>query len=399
MNIFEHISQENKKETAPLAHKLRPKKLEDILGQEHILAKDKPLYKAIAEDRLRSIILYGPPGTGKTTLAEIIASQTKSAFERINATTSGVKDIKEVVETAKLRLMNSKKTIVFIDEIHRFNKSQQDALLPHVEDGTITIIGATTENPAFEVNKALLSRSIVFTLRNLNETHIKKILEKAISIENISITKTALQKLSEMTLDVRTALNMLELLGKEIDDEAVEQLLSSNPIIYDKTGEEHYNNISAYIKSIRGSDADAAIYYLGRMLAGGEDPKYIARRMVIAASEDIGNADPQGLVIAMAASNAVDFIGMPECRIPLAQATAYLAKAPKCNAAYDAINMAMGDATLPIKSIPVHLKNVAPYEEAKIGYKYPHDYPNAQVEQQYLPDELLHKKYYSPKGL
>ncbi|MCL1924138.1 MAG: replication-associated recombination protein A [Defluviitaleaceae bacterium] len=394
MNIFEHVSEKNKKESYPLAHKLRPQSLEDILGQEHILGKDKPLYKSIMEDRLRSIILYGPPSTGKTTLAEVISKQTKSSFERLNATNSGVSKIKEIVEAAKLRLVNSKKTVVFIDEIHRFNKSQQDALLPHVEDGTITIIGATTENPAFEVNKALLSRSIVFTLKNLEEKHIKKIIEKAITLENINITEEALLKLSKSTLDIRTALNMLELLGKNINEESVTELLASNPIIYDKAGEEHYNNISAYIKSIRGSDANAAIYYLGRMLAGGEDPKYIARRMVIAASEDIGIADPQGLVLAMAAANAVDFIGMPECRIPLAQATIYLAKAPKCNASYNAINMAMKDAEIPIKNIPVHLKNVAPYEESKIGYKYPHDYPNAQVEQQYLPDELLGKKYF-----
>ena len=394
MNIFEHLSKENKKENFPLAHKLRPQNLEDILGQEHILAKDKPLYKAIKEDRLRSIIFYGPPGTGKTTLAEVIANTTKSVFERINATTSGVKDIKEAVETAKIRLINSKKTIIFIDEIHRFNKSQQDTLLPYVEDGTITIIGATTENPAFEVNKALLSRSIVFTLKNLDENHIREILKKAVTEENISITETALEKLSKTTLDIRTAINMLELLGNNIDDKMVDELLASNPIIYDKVGEEHYNNISAYIKSIRGSDVDASIYYLGRMLTGGEDPKYIARRMVIAASEDIGNADPNGLVVAVAAANAVDFIGMPECRIPLAQATIYLAKAPKCNASYNAINMAMQDAKLPIKNIPVHLKNVAPFEEDKIGYKYPHDYPNAQVEQQYLPDEFLGKQYY-----
>lgn len=406
MDIFEYQYNNKIEASQPLAAKVRPKTLEDFVGQHNILGKSTVLYNAIKNDNLLSIILYGPPGCGKTTIAKIISTNTKSHFVTLNATTSGVKDIKEIVQNAKDRLsFSEKKTIVFIDEIHRFNKSQQDTLLPYVEDGVITIIGATTENPYFEVNKALLSRSTVFSFTSLTDENILEILNRAVKITGIKIENSALKLLAELSGgDARYALNGLELAfkatainpGSIISVDNLKAALQT-PIKYDKNGEDHYNTISAFIKSLRGSDPDAAIFYLGRMLAAGEDPKFIARRIVIAASEDVGNADPQALVIATAAAQSVSFIGMPESRIILAQATIYIATAPKSNSSYNAINEAIKDATKPI-TIPPHLKNINLYEDS-LEYKYPHNYPNGFVQQQYMPNELLGNNYYRPKNI
>ncbi|MBQ3615431.1 MAG: AAA family ATPase [Anaerotignum sp.] len=419
MDLFEYNRSLQGGQDAPLAARMRPVTLEEFVGQEHIVGKGKLLYRAIKSDRLSSVVFYGPPGTGKTTLAKIIANTTKSKFRQINATTAGIKDIKETVEDAKADLgMYGTKTILFIDEIHRFNKSQQDALLPHVEDGTLVLIGATTENPYFEVNKALVSRSIVFELHQLEDKDIKKLLhraltdvEKGMGAYNAEMDEDAMNFLANTANgDARTALNALELAvlttdpedGKiHITLEVAEECIQKRALNYDKDGDNHYDTISAFIKSMRGSDPDAALYYLAKMIYAGEDPKFIARRVVICASEDVGNADPHALQVAVAAMEAVNFIGMPEGRIPLAQAVSYVACAPKSNAAYLGIDKALSDVrNIRIKTVPPHLKD-AHYSGSKdlghgIGYKYAHDYPNHYVEQQYLPDELLGTVYYAP---
>ena len=419
MDLFEYNRSLQGGQDAPLAARMRPVTLEEFVGQEHIVGKGKLLYRAIKSDRLSSVVFYGPPGTGKTTLAKIIANTTKSKFRQINATTAGIKDIKETVEDAKADLgMYGTKTILFIDEIHRFNKSQQDALLPHVEDGTLVLIGATTENPYFEVNKALVSRSIVFELHQLEDKDIKKLLhraltdvEKGMGAYNAEMDEDAMNFLANTANgDARTALNALELAvlttdpedGKiHITLEVAEECIQKRALNYDKDGDNHYDTISAFIKSMRGSDPDAALYYLAKMIYAGEDPKFIARRVVICASEDVGNADPHALQVAVAAMEAVNFIGVPEGRIPLAQAVSYVACAPKSNAAYLGIDKALSDVrNIRIKTVPPHLKD-AHYSGSKdlghgIGYKYAHDYPNHYVEQQYLPDELLGTVYYAP---
>lgn len=420
MDLFEYNRSLQGGKDAPLAARLRPVTLEEFVGQEHIVGKGKLLYRAIKSDRLSSVIFYGPPGTGKTTLAKIIANTTKSKFRQINATTAGVKDIKETVEDAKAELgMYGKKTILFIDEIHRFNKSQQDALLPHVEDGTIILIGATTENPYFEVNKALVSRSIVFELHPLEEQDIKVLLkraledkEKGMGIYHGVMDADALTFLANTANgDARTALNALELAVLTTDPDAdgkihitldvAEECIQKRALNYDKDGDNHYDTISAFIKSMRGSDPDAALYYLAKMIYAGEDPKFIARRVVICASEDVGNADPHALQVAVAAMEAVNFIGMPEGRIPLAQAVTYVACAPKSNAAYLGIDKALSDVrNIRIRTVPPHLKD-SHYSGSQdlghgIGYKYAHDFPGHYVEQQYLPDELVGTVYYAP---
>lgn len=419
MDLFEYQRQKNMKKESPLASRIRPKTLDEFVGQEHIVGKETLLYRAIKADKLTSIILYGPPGTGKTTLAKIIANSTKSEFIQINATTAGIKDIKETVEQAKLTMgMSERKTILFIDEIHRFNKSQQDALLPHVEDGTVVLIGATTENPYFEVNKALISRSIIFELKHLSKENIKNILLKAINDNenglgafNIKIDDDAIDFIADISSgDARIALNAIEIAALttesnndciNIDLKTAQQCIQKRAVNYDKQGDNHYDVISAFIKSMRGTDPDAAVYYLAKMLYAGEDPKFIARRIVICASEDVGNADPQALVVAMAAAEAVNFIGMPECRIILAHAASYVACAPKSNAAVIGIDKAFSDVkNIQTSGVPSHLKDCH-YNGASdlghgLGYKYAHDYKNNYVKQQYLPDELKDEKYYIP---
>ena len=420
MDLFEYNRQKNMKTEAPLAARLRPTTLEEFVGQQHIVGRDKLLYRAIKADQLNSILLYGPPGTGKTTLAKIIANTTKRSFVQINATTAGIKDIKEVVEEAKGRMgMSGDKTILFIDEIHRFNKTQQDALLPHVEEGTVILIGATTENPYFEVNKALVSRSIVFELKQLDSGDIEKLVLRAVTDKekgygyfNINADDKAVKFLADVANgDARAALNAIELavLTTDKDDKGVinitlevaQECIQKRALNYEKNGDNHYDTISAFIKSMRGSDPDAALYYLAKMIYAGEDPKFIARRVVICASEDVGNADPHALQVAVSAAEAINFIGMPEGRIILAQAVIYIACAPKSNAAYVGIDMALSDVrNIKIKTVPNHLKD-AHYSGAKdlghgIGYKYAHDYNGHYVKQQYLPDELKDKIYYSP---
>lgn len=422
MDLFEYQSQKILKKEAPLANRLRPKSLEDFIGQEHIVGKDTLLYRAIKADKISSLILYGPSGTGKTTLAKIISNTTKGIFLQINATTSGVKDIKELVDKAKSNLaLSSKKTILFVDEIHRFNKSQQDTLLPYVEDGTIILIGATTENPYFEVNRALISRSIIFKLEPLSSSNIKKIIKRAIEDKenglghfNIRIDEDALDFISSICNgDARVALNAIELAGlttKKSSDNIIhinmqiaEQCIQKRAINYDKNGDNHYDTISAFIKSMRGSDPNAAVYYLAKMLYAGEDPKFIARRIIICASEDVGNADPRALQVAVSAFQATEMIGMPECRIILSQAVCYVASAPKSNSSYMAINKAMNDVeNIRIKQIPPYLKDTH-YNGATnlgngIGYKYAHNYEKNYVKQQYLPDEIKNNIYYEPSN-
>lgn len=407
----------------PLAQRLKPSTLDEYVGQEHILAKDKLLYRSIKSDRITSLILYGPPGIGKTSLAKIIAKSTHCNYVELNAVTSGIKDIKEIVEKATNELaLRGRKTILFIDEIHRFNKTQQDSLLPHVERGTLTLIGATTENPYFEVNKALISRSMIFKLNPLEYKHINILLDRALSDRELGYGDLNIKLSDEARKficinaggDGRKALNALELAvlttNKDQDGvinitlEVVEECMQKRQISYDKKGDNHYDVISAFIKSIRGSDPDGAVHYLARMLECGEDPEFIARRIVISASEDVGNADPYALLIANAALNVVKNIGMPEARITLAQAVTYLASAPKSNAAYIAINKALSDVkSEDIGAVPLHLRD-SHYEGAKNlnhgnEYKYPHDYDNHYVKQQYLPTELITKHYYEPTGL
>lgn len=418
MDLFEYNLQKRGTQDAPLAARMRPTTLEEFVGQEHIVGKDKLLYRAIKGDRLGSLIFYGPPGTGKTTLAKIIANTTKSAFVQINATTAGIKDIKDTVTAAKERLgMFGKKTILFIDEIHRFNKTQQDTLLPHVEDGTLILIGATTENPYFEVNRALVSRSVIFSLEPLRQKDIASLLRRALADEEKGLGKYHAQ-LEEDSLDflsntangdARAALNALELavLTTDPDEDGIihitlsvaEDCIQRRALQYDKDGDNHYDTISAFIKSMRGSDPDAALYYLAKMIYAGEDPKFIARRVVICAAEDVGNADPHALQLAVAAMEAVNFVGMPEGRIPLAQAVTYVSCAPKSNAAYLGIDKALADVrAIQIKGVPPHLRD-GHYSGSHdlgnaIGYKYAHDFPNHYVEQQYLPDELVGTVYY-----
>ncbi len=419
MDLFEYQRNNRMKTHSPLAARMRPETIEQFVGQEHIAGENKLLYRAIKADKLTSVIFYGPPGTGKTTLAQIIAKSTKSEFVQLNATTSGIKDIKAVIDEAKALIgMTGQKTILFIDEIHRFNKSQQDALLPHVEDGTVILVGATTENPYFEVNKALVSRSIIFQLKHLSKDNIKTLIqrticdkEKGLAAFNIELTEEALDFLSDMANgDARSAYNALEIAalttkpkdGKIIIDlETAQECIQKRSLNYDKSGDNHYDVISAFIKSMRGSDPDAALYYLARMIYAGEDPRFIARRIVICASEDVGNADPHALMVAVAAAQTVDFIGLPECKIALAQAVSYVACAPKSNAAVIGIEAAMQDvSSVQISGVPVHLKD-AHYPGAKqmghgVGYKYSHDYPGHYVKQQYLPDELVGSVYYKP---
>ena len=401
----------------PLAYRMRPKTLDEYVGQEHILGKDKILYRTIKADRLSSIILWGPPGCGKTSLARVISETTKYKFTRINAVTAGVGDIKNaIVDASNLLLNPSGKCILFIDEIHRFNKLQQDALLPYVENGTVILIGATTENPYFEVNKALISRSMVVKLEPLTIENIYTVLKRAlVSPEGlgsykIKIEDDTLRKIAETSNgDVRTALNGLEIavLTTKMDANGIIEITSqiaadsvqNRKAIFDKNGDSHYDNISAFIKSMRGSDADAAIFYLARALNGGEDPMFLARRIVICASEDVGMANPNALVVANSAMQAVHMVGMPEARIILAEAAVYVATSLKSNASYLAINKALEDVkNKDTGEIPMHIRN-APAEGMEQfgyhdGYKYPHDYPGHYVEQQYLPDKMLGTKYY-----
>ena len=401
----------------PLAYRMRPKTLEQYVGQEHILGKDKILYRTIKADRLSSIILFGPPGCGKTSLAKVISETTKYKFYKINAVTAGVADIKRVVEETRNMMLNpAGKAILFIDEIHRFNKLQQDALLPYVENGTIILIGATTENPYFEVNKALISRSMVLKLNPLTKEDIYKVLKMSLEREdglasyNIKIEDETLKKIADVANgDVRTALNGLEVAvlttpmsdtgETNITPEIMKESMQNRKAIFDKNGDSHYDNISAFIKSMRGRDESATIFYLARALNGGEDPVFLARRIVIAASEDVGMANPNALVVATSAMQAVNMVGMPEARIILAEAAVYVAKSKKSNASYLAINRALDEVSRQdTGEIPMHIRN-APVDGMESlgygkGYKYPHDYPGHIVEQQYLPDKVANKKYY-----
>ena len=420
MDLFDFMREQKGKQESPLARRLRPKKLSDVVGQEHILGPGKLLTRAIEADRLSSVILYGPPGTGKTTLAYVIANTTKADFREINATTSGKKDMEEVVREAKNTLgMYGRKTILFVDEIHRFNKAQQDFLLPYVEDGTVILIGATTENPYFEVNSALISRSTVFRLNPLTEEDIAKLIRRAVTdkeqgmgVYNAEISEDAVHFLADMAEgDARNALNAVELgiLTTEPDPadgrihitlQVAEECIQRRNIKYDKDGDNHYDIISAFIKSMRGSDPDAAVYYLAKMLYGGESVTFIARRIMICASEDVGMADPQALQVAVAAAQAVERVGLPESQLILAHAAVYVATAPKSNSVTNAIFA----ATAAVKEhgraeVPPHLRD-AHYSGSKelghVGYKYAHDFPNHYVKQQYLPDPLVGTTFYEP---
>ncbi|MCI9525587.1 MAG: replication-associated recombination protein A [Lachnospiraceae bacterium] len=420
MDLFDYMREQNKQKDSPLASRLRPVKLEEVAGQQHIIGKDKLLYRAIMADKLSSIIFYGPPGTGKTTLAKVIANTTSAEFTQINATAAGKKDMEQVVRQAKdTQGMYGRKTILFIDEIHRFNKGQQDYLLPFVEDGTIILVGATTENPYFEVNNALLSRSVIFELKPLAAEDIKKIIlravsdsEKGVGAYQAQIAEDALEFLAEAANgDARAALTAVELgvLTTPRSEDGIihitlavaSECIQKRVVRYDKSGDNHYDTVSAFIKSMRGSDPDAAVYYLARMLYAGEDIRFIARRIVICASEDVGNADPNALTVAVSAAQAVERIGMPEAQIILSQAVAYVACAPKSNAACLAISRAM-EAVRDTQAmpVPVHLQD-SHYRGAKqlghgSGYLYAHDYPNHYVKQQYLPDGMAGMRFYEP---
>ncbi len=422
MDLFNVIKEESLKQDAPLAERMKPKTLDDFVGQSHILSEGKLLNRLIKADKISSIIFYGPPGTGKTSIARVIANTTKSAFESLNAVTSGVKDLRRVVELAESNLgMYQQRTILFLDEIHRFNKAQQDALLPHVEKGTIILIGATTENPYYEVNNALISRSMIFRLERLTTDEIKFIVRRAVQdgqrglgMLGVQIDEEALSFIAQVSAgDARKALNAIELavLSTEkkngallVTTDDLKECVQRKGYLYDKAGDSHYDIISAFIKSMRGSDPDAALHYLARMIQGGEDPKFIARRILIAASEDVGNADPNALVVATTAAQAVNMIGMPEGRIILAQAATYVASAPKSNAAYKGINEALQDVeSIDIGQVPYYLKDGTSLSMSKkredwgdYTYKYPHDYDMNYVPQQYLPDELKNTKYYRP---
>ena len=423
MDLFDFMRNENMEKDSPLASRLRPTTLDEVVGQEHIIGKDKLLYRAIKADKLSSIIFYGPPGTGKTTLAKVIANTTSAEFTQINATVAGKKDMEEVVEKAKQTMgMYGRKTILFVDEIHRFNKGQQDYLLPFVEDGTLILIGATTENPYFEVNGALISRSIVFELKPLSTDNIKQLIlravddkEKGMGAFNARIDDDAADFLAEISNgDARTALNAIELgiltTDKSEDGtihitmEVAEQCIQKRAIRYDKSGDNHYDTVSAFIKSMRGSDPDAALYYLAKMLYAGESVEFIARRIMISAAEDVGMADPNALTVAVSAANAVHQIGMPEAKIILAEAVVYMATAPKSNASYMGLEKAMSAVqNTKISRIPVHLMDAHYKGAAKLGhgdgYKYAHDYENHYVNQQYLPDELVNEVFYNPGDL
>ena len=417
MDLFDYMREQNKEKESPLASRLRPTKLEEVVGQQHIIGKDKLLYRAIKADKLQSVIFYGPPGTGKTTLAKVIAQTTSAEFMQINATSAGKKDMEAVIEKAKqLQGMYGKRTILFIDEIHRFNKGQQDYLLPFVEDGTVTLIGATTENPYFEVNGALISRSIIFELKPLEKEDIKTLLhraledmEKGMGAYRAVADEEALEFLADVSNgDARSALNTIELgiLTTErsadglihITLDVASECIQKRVIKYDKNGDSHYDNISAFIKSMRGSDPDAAVYYLAKMLYAGEDVTFIARRIMICASEDVGNADPMALNVAVSAAQAVERIGMPEAQIILSQAVLYVATAPKSNSACNAVFAAMDNVKKYKTTVPVHLQDAHYKGSAKlghgIGYKYAHDYPNHYVKQQYLPDEIRDAVFY-----
>lgn len=419
MDLFDYMRETNKEKESPLASRMRPVSLEEVVGQQHIIGKDKLLYRAIKADKLGSIIFYGPPGTGKTTLAKVIANTTSSEFRQINATIAGKKDMEEVVKVAKEQLgMYQKKTILFIDEIHRFNKGQQDYLLPYVEDGTITLIGATTENPYFEVNGALLSRSSVFELRSLSQEEVKVLLKRAVFDKEkgmgsfkADIDEDALGFLADVSGgDARNALNAIELgiLTTERSEDGqihitldvASECIQKRVVRYDKTGDNHYDTISAFIKSMRGSAPDAAVYYLAKMLYAGEDVKFIARRIMICASEDVGNADPMALSVAVAAAQAVERIGMPESQIILSQAVTYVASAPKSNSATNAIFAAMESVKTKKTTVPSHLQDAHYKGSAKlghgVGYKYAHSYPGHYVQQQYLPDEIKDARFYEP---
>lgn len=423
MDIFDYARSVNSEKESPLASRLRPKTLDQVVGQEHIIGKDKLLYRAIKADKLSSIIFYGPPGTGKTTLAKVIANTTSADFMQLNATVAGKKDMEDVVAKAKQNMaMSGRKTILFVDEIHRFNKGQQDYLLPFVEDGTVILIGATTENPYFEVNSALISRSIVFELHPLSVENIKTLILRAVNdktdgmgIYNGVIDDDAVMFLAEISNgDARTALNAVELGilttdpaqdGKiHITLEVAQQCVQKRALKYDKSGDNHYDTISAFIKSMRGSDPDAAVYYLSRMLYAGESVDFISRRILICAAEDVGMANPQALVVANAAAQAVHQVGMPEAQIILSEAVIYVASSPKSNSACNAIFAAneVVRSTVTAK-VPVHLQDAHYKGSAKlghgIGYKYAHDYPNHYVKQQYLPDGLEGSRFYEPGDL
>ena len=420
MDLFDYMRETAKETESPLASRLRPRTLEEVVGQQHIIGKDKLLYRAIKADKIGSIIFYGPPGTGKTTLAKVIAGTTSAEFKQINATVAGKKDMEDVVKEAKdLKAMYGRKTILFVDEIHRFNKSQQDYLLPFVEDGTLTLIGATTENPYFEVNGALLSRSRIFELKPLEKEDIKELLKRAVTDEErgmgtyrARIEDDAMEFLADVANgDARAALNAIELgiMTTERSDDGIihidlptaQECIQKRAVRYDKSGDSHYDTVSAFIKSMRGSDPDAAVYYLARMLYAGEDIKFISRRIMICAAEDVGNADPQALTVAVSAAQAVERIGMPEAQIILSQAVTYVASAPKSNAAYMAVSKAMETVketrTMPV---PVHLQDKHYKGAEKLGhgqgYLYAHDYPNHYVKQQYLPDGLEDSRFYEP---
>ena len=419
MDLFEYMRQQNMKDESPLASRLRPTTLDEVVGQQHIVGKDKLLYRAIKADKLSSIIFYGPPGTGKTTLAKVIANTTSAEFMQINATSAGKKDMEEVVAAAKNNQgMYGKKTILFIDEIHRFNKGQQDYLLPFVEDGTIILIGATTENPYFEVNPALLSRSVIFELKKLSTEDIRTLLlravndtEKGMGSYHAQVDDDALEFLADMANgDARAALTAIELgiLTTDRSEDGIihitldvaSECIQKRVINYDKTGDNHYDTISAFIKSMRGSDPDAAVFYLAKMLYAGEDVKFIARRIMICAAEDVGNADPMALTVAVSAAQAVERIGMPESQIILSQAVTYVACAPKSNSAVNAIFAANEAVRNYQTSVPAHLRDAHYKGAKKLGhgtdYKYAHDYPDHYVEQQYLPDGLTGEVFYEP---
>lgn len=419
MDLFDYMREQKTEKESPLASRLRPTTLEEVVGQQHIIGKDKLLYRAIKADKLSSVIFYGPPGTGKTTLARVIANTTSADFRQLNATVAGKKDMEQIVQQAKDNLgMYGKKTILFIDEIHRFNKGQQDYLLPFVEDGTIVLIGATTENPYFEVNSALISRSSVFELRPLSAEDVKILLKRAVydvakgmGSYRARIDEEALDFLSDIAGgDARNALNAVELGilttprsedgSIHITLEVAEECIQKRVVRYDKTGDNHYDTISAFIKSLRGSDPDAAVYYLAKMLYAGEDIKFIARRMMISASEDVGNADPGALTVAVSAAQAVERVGMPEAQIILAQAATYIASAPKSNASYLSISAAMENVRNVKTTVPAHLQDAHYKGSANlghgVGYKYAHDYPEHYVKQQYLPDEIKEERFYEP---
>ena len=417
MDLFDYMRETTKEKESPLASRLRPTTLDEVVGQQHIIGKDKLLYRAIKADKLSSVIFYGPPGTGKTTLAKVIANTTSAEFTQINATVAGKKDMEEVVNKAKeLKGMYQKRTILFIDEIHRFNKGQQDYLLPFVEDGTIILIGATTENPYFEVNGALLSRSSVFELCPLSQEEVETLILRAVQDEkkgmgsyHAVIEEDALHFLADLAGgDARSALNAVELgilTTPRSEDgmihitlDVASECIQKRVVRYDKTGDNHYDTISAFIKSMRGSDPDAAVYYLAKMLYAGEDIKFIVRRIMICASEDVGNADPMALNVAVSAAQAVERIGMPEAQIILSQAVLYVATAPKSNSACNAVFTAMDNVKKYKTTVPVHLQDAHYKGSAKlghgIGYKYAHDYPNHYVKQQYLPDEIKDAVFY-----